>query len=228
MEKKRSLVVSVVGPSSSGKTKFVKFLQALLRAYAIELPQDPYYWGPEKMPAFLLDPDNYDHPEAVDCALWLEHLLELLAGRSIRRPVYSMALHGRSSETIPLDPTDVILIDSTMGLAYHHELIAPFREVVDLSGFITAPRPMRRDRRVDRDIRERGRTHEGVLKQLAETVWPMEDKWVLPSRDNADFVIDNTGSLEQLRDKAVKFAHTIAAMAGIPVECLAPIESLKL
>lgn len=216
-----SLVVSVVGPSSSGKTKFLTFLTEIFWAFAETVTQNSCHLDPELMPEFLLNPDNYDHPESLEWPLLIQHISDRKEGRVIRMPIYSMSKHRRLSDVVDvLDPSEVTFIDGTLALAFQHAMIAPLRPYIGMSIFVDAPRALRADRRVRRDIAERGRTEEDVRAQLKATVWPMEDKWLMPSKYNADIIIYNTGSLTDLQKKARIVAGGIAVLAGVPIESL--------
>ena len=216
-----SFIVPIVGPSASGKTKFLTFLCEIFWAYAEVVPQDSYYLGPEFMPEFLLNPDNYDHPESLEWPLLIQHISDRKKGLAIRMPVYSMPQHRRSSDVVDvIGPSEITFIDGTLALAFQHRIIAPLRPYIGMSVFVDAPRALRAERRVKRDVEERGRTEESVRSQLKATVWPMEDMWLMPSKDNADIVIYNTGSLEDLKRKARFVAGAIALAAGIPIAAL--------
>ncbi len=183
-------MIGVVGGSGAGKTTLVWSLADRLGADVSVLWFDEYYHD-----LVHLTPDeralvNYDHPDSLDVDLLVSHLDGLLAGRPAEVPVYDFTTHTRTGTTRRVDPRPVIVVDGILVLAF-----PVIRERLDVSVFVEAPAEVRLARRLDRDVRERGRTPESVRTQFAATVAPMHDAFVSPCRDLADLTLDGQGDL---------------------------------
>ena len=183
-------MIGVVGGSGAGKTPLVWSLTDRLGADVSVLWFDEYYHD-----LVHLTPDeralvNYDHPDSLDVDLLVSHLDGLLAGRPAEVPVYDFTTHTRTGTTRRVDPRPVIVVDGILVLAF-----PVIRERLDVSVFVEAPAEVRLARRLDRDVRERGRTPESVRTQFAATVAPMHDAFVSPCRDLADLTLDGQGDL---------------------------------
>jgi uridine kinase len=133
---------------------------------------------------------NYDHPDSLDVDLLVSHLDDLLAGRPAEVPVYDFSTHTRTGRTRRVEPAPVVVVDGILVLAF-----PAIRECLDISVFVDAPAEVRLARRLDRDVRERGRTPESVRAQFAATVAPMHEAFVSPCRSFADMVLDGQGDL---------------------------------
>ena len=183
-------MIGVVGGSGAGKPTLVWGLADRLGADVSVLWFDEYYHA-----LVHLTPDeralvNYDHPDSLDVDLLVSHLDGLLAGRPAEVPVYDFTTHTRTGTTRRVDPRPVIVVDGILVLAF-----PVIRERLDVSVFVEAPAEVRLGRRLDRDVRERGRTPESVRTQFAATVAPMHDAFVSPCRDLADLTLDGQGDL---------------------------------
>ena len=183
-------MIGVVGGSGAGKTTLVWGLADRLGADVSVLWFDEYYHD-----LVHLTPDeralvNYYHPDSLDVDLLVSHLDGLLAGRPAEVPVYDFTTHTRTGTTRRVDPRPVIVVDGILVLAF-----PVIRERLDVSVFVEAPAEVRLARRLDRDVRERGRTPESVRTQFAATVAPMHDAFVSPCRDLADLTLDGQGDL---------------------------------
>lgn len=178
------IIIGVTGGSGSGKTTFArKLASALNHAKVSTLAQDNYYIDQ----SHRFDGDggsvNFDHPSALDFDLMALHVSVLAQGKSIQVPHYDFATHKRLEETTTLEPTDFLIVDGTMILT-HYGLRTQLNHAV----FISIPEEVRFQRRLDRDVRERGRTADGVHKQFFTQVKPMHDLFVEPQSQHAHFI----------------------------------------
>ena len=129
---------------------------------------------------------NFDHPDAIDFELLYQHVLALKNGETIQQPVYSFQTHNRTAETISISPKKILIIEGILILNY-----PKLRSFFDLKVFVDARSDMRMERRVSRDISERGRTPEEVLKRYMETLKPMHQQFIETMKIHADFIIEN-------------------------------------
>ncbi len=129
---------------------------------------------------------NYDHPDSLETDLLVEHLKELKAGRAIDCPVYDYSLHSRSDEVIRIEPKPVILVEGILLLADER-----IRDLLDIKIYVEADADERILRRIARDVEERGRDLNGIIKQYLTTVKPMHYLYVEPTRSKADIVINS-------------------------------------
>jgi len=157
-------------------------------SYAISLPQDAYYRAQNDLPAQARALTNYDEPSAFDTELLIEHLDTLIRGQSIERPVYDFSAHNRSSETISLKPLPIILLE---GILVLHD--PQLRERMNLKVFVDAAPDERFIRRLERDVKERGRSAESVISQYRRTVKPMHDLFIEPTKKYADLIVPEGG-----------------------------------
>jgi uridine kinase len=132
---------------------------------------------------------NFDHPDAFDTELLVQHLRELRAGRPIQKPVYNFVTFTREPHTVPVEPADLILIE---GILVLH--IQPIRELLDVKIFVDAEDDVRIIRRLTRDIKERGRDFDHVVSQYLRHVRPMHLGFVEPSKRHADIIVPHGGN----------------------------------
>ncbi|MCB9027006.1 MAG: uridine kinase [Bdellovibrionaceae bacterium] len=181
------LLIGVSGGSGSGKTTFARQLFDYLGPDSCSiLYQDSYYFDQSRN--FKGDGSiNYDHPRAIDFSLMSLHLELLKEGKPIEVPQYCFKTHKRLKETTHFAPKPVIVIDGILILSQPR-----VRSLFDVSVYIDTPEEERFRRRLERDVQERGRTPEGVIKQFAATVKPMHDQFVESSKKFANFVYPGT------------------------------------
>jgi uridine kinase len=148
---------------------------------------------------------NFDHPDALDTGLLVRHVDALRAGESVALPDYEFATHRRRAERETVHPTPVIVVEGILVLV-DEALRARF----DLAVYVEAPADIRLIRRIRRDVRERGRTHDDVLRQYLESVRPMHEAWVAPSAAHAQLVLDGTA------DAQAQVERLRAAVARLP------------
>jgi uridine kinase len=179
------LILGVCGGSGSGKTTFCnQFVQMLGRDRVIHLKQDDYYRDLQHLSVPDRANVNFDHPDAVEFDLLLEHVESLMAGHEVAIPKYDFVTHCRVHVEQIVAPKPVILIEGI--LLFACERLA---DRMDLKVFIDTPVEVRFDRRLHRDVRERGRSAESVAEQFRRSVLPMHEHFVEPSKRVADRVI---------------------------------------
>ena len=183
--------MGLAGGSGAGKTSLVDGLTSRLRGDVSVLWFDEYYHDLVHLPPKQRAVVNFDHPDSLDEMLLIEHLDGLLAGRSVDVPVYDFATHTRTGRTRRVEPRPVVVIDGILVLA-----VPDLRRRLDLAVFVDAPAEVRLARRMDRDVRERGRTTASVRAQFEATVAPMHEAFVDPSAEHADLRLDGTGDLD--------------------------------
>jgi len=183
----KSNIIAVSGGSCSGKTTMVKKLYSLLGEENCSVVfQDSYYLG-------LSSITNYDHLDAIDFSLMQDHLVKLKNGIAIDMPCYDFATHKRKSETIRLEPKPIILVDGILILA--SDLL---RDSFDLKVFVECDEEVRRERRVTRDVAERGREYDETLHQFNTQVVPAHNEFVEPSKKYADYIAKQANHIDDI------------------------------
>ena len=182
------LVIGIAGGTGSGKTTLMKNLIQRFGDVATVLSHDNYYKRHDELPYEERCKLNYDEPAAFDTSLMVYHLDQLRHGYDIECPVYDFTVHNRSSETIQLVPKKVIIVEGI--LIFENEEL---RNLMDIRIFVDTDADVRLCRRIKRDVNKRGRTLESVLQQYQETVKPMHEKYVEPSKKYADIVVPEGG-----------------------------------
>jgi uridine kinase len=146
---------------------------------------DSYYLSQEHLSLDERDHVNFDHPDAFDCGLLIDHIDTLCRGRTIQVPVYDFSLHLRLPDTIDVPWAPVVIIEGILAL-YWEEL----RQRYDYSVYIDAPESVRLERRIARDVQQRGRTRESVIDQWKSSVQATSLEFCVPTRQYADLVLD--------------------------------------
>jgi uridine kinase len=185
----KPLVIGLAGGTGSGKTTVANALIEVAGSNIVILPQDAYYRAQNDLPFEVRALTNYDEPSAFDTELLVEQLEQLLSGETIARPVYDFSQHNRSSQTIAVSPCPVIVVE---GILVLHD--PELRERMSLKVFVDAPPDERFIRRLERDVRERGRSAESVISQYRRTVKPMHDLFIEPTKQHADLIVPEGGS----------------------------------
>ena len=185
-----SKLVLIGGGSASGKTYVLnKVLERLGNEKVAHISLDDYYKDFSVLPMEERAKVNFDHPKAFDWKLMVKQLGDLKNGKSIEKPKYDFTIHGRSPETEVIEPKDLIIVEGIMALVNKD-----LRALGDLKVFINASRERRLVRRIERDMKERGRTYESIIEQYFTTVLPMFEEIIAPSQYYADLVINNDDS----------------------------------
>ena len=185
---KKFLVIGIAGGTGSGKTTLMKNIINRFGDVMTVLSHDNYYRRHDELTYEERCKINYDEPAALETDLMAYHLDLLRKGESIQCPVYDFSQHNRSDETITVEPKSVIIVEGI--LIFENE---PLRNLMDIKIFVDTDADVRLCRRIKRDVNKRGRTLESVLTQYQETVKPMHEKYVEPSKRYADIVVPEGG-----------------------------------
>lgn len=186
---KRPVVIGIAGGSGSGKTTVLEQIMEACGAERIAvLDHDAYYRDLSHLSFEERTGFNFDHPDALETELMREHLDQLLEGSPIEKPIYDFKTHTRKEETTTVEPRPVILIEGILVLA--ETLLA---ERMDIRIFVDAADDIRLMRRIRRDLQERDRSIESILRQYERTVRPMHLEFVEPSKRKADVIIPRGG-----------------------------------
>ncbi|MBW2523438.1 MAG: uridine kinase [Deltaproteobacteria bacterium] len=186
---KRPFVIGIGGGSGSGKTTIVRELAAALGEHSVvAIEQDAYYRDLSHLPLEERVGVNFDHPDALELSLLVEHIDALCSGKAIHKPRYDFEMHLRSPETDLLEPRPVILVEGIMVL-----VDADVRERMDLKLFVDTAADIRLMRRIRRDLESRGRTFSQIRRQYYRTVRPMHMAFVEPSKEWANVIIPEGG-----------------------------------
>ena len=183
------VALGVAGGTGSGKTTVV---QAILQSVGAErissLAQDSYYRDVEWQSKEQLLHHNFDHPDAIDHDLVVEHLRLLKSGQDVEVPIYDFVTHRRTGETLTMPARPVIMLEGILILAS-----ARLRELLDFKIFVDTDSDVRLMRRIRRDLSERGRDLPDVFRQYTQTVRPMHLEFVEPSKRWADIIVPEGG-----------------------------------
>jgi len=200
-------VVALAGGSGAGKSFIVEMIKDVFgRLNVTELSHDWYYKGREHMPRGDDMQFNFDHPDALESSLMLAYIKSLQRGETIEAPVYDFATHSRSqSQTIRVAPAPLVLVDGILTLA-DKQLAQAF----DVRIFVDTPADIRLLRRIKRDIAERNRSVDGILKQYETTVRPMHELFVEPSKVHADLVVSGLADIS-----FQSLANVLATASGL-------------
>ena len=182
------LVIGIAGGTGSGKTTLMNNIMERFGDVVTVLSHDNYYKRHDELPYQERCKLNYDEPAAFDTSLMVYHLDQLRHGYEIDCPVYDFTVHNRSDRTIHLVPKKVIIVEGI--LIFENEAL---RDLMDIRIFVDTDADVRLCRRIKRDVNKRGRTLESVLKQYQETVKPMHEKYVEPSKRYANIVVPEGG-----------------------------------
>ena len=194
------IVIGIAGGSGSGKTTLMKNLIARFGDNVTVLSHDNYYRPYDNLSIEQRKAINWDHPDAFDTEMMIEHLRELKAGHAIECPNYDYTNYARCTETTHLEPTKVILVEGI--LIFENKQLC---SLMDIKIFVDTDADVRLIRRIRRDVAKRGRSLDSVLTQYLSTVKPMHEQCVEPSKKNADLVVleggQNLVALEMIIDR---------------------------
>ncbi len=194
------IVIGIAGGSGSGKTTLMKNLIARFQDDVTVLSHDNYYRPYDELPLEERRKVNYDHPDAFDTEMMIEHLKQLKTGQPIECPIYDYTTYSRSAETTRIEPRKVILVEGI--LIFENKALC---SQMDIKIYVDTDADVRLIRRIKRDVAKRGRSLESVLTQYLSTVKPMHEQFVEPSKKNADLVVleggKNLVALEMIIDR---------------------------
>jgi uridine kinase len=186
----RPLVIGIGGCSGSGKTSLARELATQLGGTLF--PLDLYYRDLSQFPLDARHKQNFDHPDSLESELFIEHIRSLAEGRTIQRPVYDFSRHARVAGAFEaVAPARFVVVEGI--LALHYDELWP---LYGFSIYVDAPDEVCLNRRIYRDMRERGRTEEAVRAQFEATARPMAELYVLPSQARATITVSGTEALE--------------------------------
>jgi uridine kinase len=184
------LIVGIAGGTGSGKTTVVKkIIDRLPKGEVAVIPQDSYYRDNSNLPLEERQKINFDHPDAIEWTLLIEHLKKLCEGHEIAQPIYSYLTCTRNKETIPVKPHKVVIVEGILILGN-----APLRKLMNLKVFVDADADDRLSRVIQRDIVERGRSVSAVLERYEHTVKPSHLQFIEPTKRYADIIVPQGGS----------------------------------
>lgn len=196
------MIIGIAGGAGSGKTTLTNRLKERFGDDVTVVYHDNYYKRHDEMTYEERCLLNYDHPDAFDTDLMIQHIQELKAGRSIECPVYDYTIHNRSDETVVIQPTKVIIIEGI--LIFQNEYL---RNQMDIKIFVDTDADVRILRRILRDVEERGRSLESVVNQYLTTVKPMHEQFVEPSKRGADIIVLEGGQNIVALDILIQRVH---------------------
>jgi uridine kinase len=183
------MIIGICGGTGSGKTTIANRILASVSAdEVVFIQQDLYYRNLKDMPLDYRNAANFDHPDALDNDLLVNHLKKLNAGEPVELPIYDFRTHTRLPDTTPIQAKPIVIVEGILIFAEPRVL-----EQMDIKVFVDTPDDIRFIRRLKRDIAERGRTLDSVIEQYINTVRPMHNQFVEPSKRYADVIIPEGG-----------------------------------
>lgn len=185
----RPVIFGVAGGTGSGKTTVARaILQRIGQEHIAYVPHDAYYRHQSHLTLEERRKTNYDHPDSLETPLMIEHIQQLAAGKAVEIPVYDFTIHLRTNRTLRVEPAPIILVEGILIFAE-----AELRRLFDIKLYVDTDADIRLIRRLQRDVQQRGRTFESVIKQYLTTVRPMHMEFVEPSKRFADVIIPEGG-----------------------------------
>ena len=181
------LIIGIYGGTGSGKTTIVNMIASYFSSNDIEIiSQDSYYKDNSDISYEDRCKLNFDHPDAIDFNLLHKHIKNLRKGETVEQPIYDFKIHNRLKKTIQIKPKKILILEGILIMCH-----AEIRSIFDLKIYINANSKTRMERRIKRDIVERGRSRDEVLKRYIETLKPMHEKFIEPTKIYANYIIEN-------------------------------------
>ncbi|HEY6195275.1 MAG TPA: uridine kinase [Candidatus Eisenbacteria bacterium] len=214
----RRILIGIAGGSGSGKTVVARtIVRELGSKRVVIIDQDSYYKDLEQVPFRDREARNFDHPDAFDSDLLRQHLRDLLEGHAIEQPVYDYAQHRRTNETRRIGDHLVVVLE---GILIFHD--PELRALMDIKLFVDADSDVRLIRRLRRDMTERGRSVDSILRQYEDSVRPMYLEFVEPSKRFADVIIPRGGHNKVAIDLVKTKIRELLRERGVDVEAVLP------
>jgi uridine kinase len=196
-------LIGIAGPSGAGKSYLSKHIGEQLNAALLHL--DSYYSDLAHLSVVQRAHQNFDSPESLDADLFIEHIRQLSNGNAVEKPLYDFTIHSRKKETERFEPREFLIIEGILSMYWED-----VRKLIQTKVYVDVGEDICLERRIERDICERGRTREGVLEQYYSTVLPSAQRYVYPTREFADIIVtgnDNIGHevslvLAHIRERA--------------------------
>lgn len=204
-DRPQPLVIGIAGGTGSGKTTVASVILDRVGAEHIAvLPHDAYYRDLEDLPPAQREAVNFDHPDALETNLLIEHLQQLRSWQAVEIPIYDFTRHRRTEQTTRIEPHPVILVEGILIFAEQR-----LRRLFDVKIYVDTPPDIRFIRRLQRDIEERGRSMESVILQYQRTVRPMHEEFVESSKRFADVIVPEGGLNTVAMDLVVARVSTL-------------------
>ena len=182
------LIIGIAGGTGSGKSTLTSRIKEVFGEDVTVLMHDNYYKAHDDMTYEERTRLNYDHPNALDTELMIEHIKKIRNGEDITCPVYDFAAHNRSKETITIHPNKVMVVEGI--LIFENKALT---DLMDIKIYVDTDADVRILRRILRDVEERGRSLNSVINQYLQTVKPMHEQFVEPSKKHADIIVPEGG-----------------------------------
>ena len=203
------IVIGIAGGTGSGKSTMIQKIKEEFHDNITILSHDFYYKRHDQLTYEERTKLNYDHPDAIETDLMIEHVCQLRQWKTVKRPVYDFTIHNRVDETVEVYPAKVVVVEGIL-IFENQEL----RDLCDIKVFIDTDADVRILRRILRDVSERGRTLDSVITQYLTTVKPMHEQFVEPSKKYADIIVPEGGynrvALEMLNERI----HSLLKQSG--------------
>jgi len=190
------LIIGIAGGSGSGKTTFSRKLNKTLAQQGVKneiISHDSYYKDVSDQSFEDRITINFDHPDSLETSLLVRHIRSLRKGQTVQIPTYDFTTNRRASKTVEIPPQDIIIVEGILILASEE-----LRRELDITFFLDARPDTRLTRRISRDVEERGRSMSSVLQQFRDTVQPMHEQWVEPTKNLADFLLSGEKWLSKI------------------------------
>ncbi len=197
-------IIGITGGSGSGKSTIVRRIEEVCPDFVF-IPQDNYYKSASFISNTNITAYNFDHPDAFDSELLHSHLSALKKWQSVEMPQYDFVHHRRTNQTVHLEPAPLVIVE---GLMILHD--PDIRKMLDLKIYVDTPDDIRFIRRLLRDINERGRTLESVVKQYLEVVRPGHASFIEPTKEYADLIVPEGGQNENALQVLITFVKEIS------------------
>ena len=178
------IVIGIAGGTGSGKSTMIQKIKEEFHDNITILSHDFYYKRHDQLTYEERTKLHYDHPDAIETDLMIEHVRQLRQWKTVERPVYDFTIHNRVDETVEVYPAKVVVVEGIL-IFENQEL----RDLCDIKVFIDTDADVRILRRILRDVSERGRTLDSVITQYLTTVKPMHEQFVEPSKKNANIIV---------------------------------------